>query len=298
MAFEELPAEYASFFNSGGELPDALLAEHKPAPVTPQPVAVETPAEVVAPVVPEAKVETPTPAPVVPETNPFAVQLLQEKENQLNELQKKIAELTGKIDRAAEVPAPDKTLDPLGYMTHQMEKLQAQIDAMTKAQTETTAQTQQQREAEQFMNTVRSQVAAFEKATPDYQEAYKHLMTTRMQDFTDLGMTKEQIQQNLANEEMLITRQALAAGKNPAELVYSMAKRYGFKAAPAPVAPENKLDTIKKGMEASKTAERATPPESGKVTLETALQASDRDLTQAVDKQWEELFGGKKGIFG
>jgi hypothetical protein len=296
MAFEELPTEYEAFFKSGGELPASLLAEHKPAPVATPQAVVETPAEVVPPVVPEAKVETPAPAPVVPE-NPFAVQLLQEKERQLEELNKKVAELTGRIDKAAEVAPPDKTLDPLGYMTHQMEKLQAQIDAMTKAQTESQTQTQQQKDAEQFMNTIRSQVQAFEKATPDYQEAYKHLMNTRMQDFTDLGMTKEQIQQNLANEEMLITRQALAAGKNPAELVYSMAKRYGFKAAPAPVAPENKLETIKKGMEASKTVDRSTPPDAGKVTLETALNASDRDLNVAVDKHWEELFGTKKGIF-
>lgn len=290
MAFQELPAEYDEFFKSGGELPTALLAEHKPE--VPPPVAKVEP-EVVVAVEP---VEKPAPI-VVPETNPFAVQLLQEKERQLDDLNKKIAELTGKIEKASETPPPDKTLDPLGFMTHQMEKLQAQLDAMTAAQTAAKDQTTQETQAQQFMNHVKGQVAAFEKATPDYQDAYKHLMTTRSQDFKDLGMNEQQINQNLANEEMMITRQALAAGKNPAEMVYTMAKRYGFKAAAVKVEPDNKLATIQKGLEAAKTGERSTPPDAGKVTLETALNVSDRELTQAVDKQWEELFGTKKGIF-
>src|ERR1700685_4592020 len=127
MAFEELPTEYAEFFNSGGELPAALLAEHKP--VTPPPVA-EVVKPVVAAVDTETKVETPAPAPVAPTSNPYAEQLLQEKENQLTALQKQIAELQGKIDKATETPPPDKTLDPLGYMTHMTEKLEAQLAAM------------------------------------------------------------------------------------------------------------------------------------------------------------------------
>jgi len=299
MAFEELPEAYDAFFKSGGELPESLLAEHKPVePVTPPPVAAAATEAVETAAEPVAKVETPAPAPAVPntETN-FAVQLVQEKERQLEELQKKIAELTGKIEKATEAPPPDKTLDPLGYMTHQMEKLEAQLAAMKEAQEAAKTQSTQEQQAQAFMQHVRSQVEAFEKATPDYQEAYKHLMQTRTQDFKDLGMTDQQVAQNLANEEMMITQQAIKSGKNPAEMVYAMAKRYGFKAAPAKVTPENKLDTIKKGLEAGKTAERSTPPDAGKITLETALNASDRELNNAVANSWEELFGQKKGIF-
>lgn len=292
MAFEELPTEYEEFFKSGGELPASLLAEAKVDPVTP-PVAKQ--GETAAEVVPEVKPVPETAAPVTAE-NPFAVQLLQEKERQLEDLQKKIAELTGKIEKVTEIPPPDKTIDPLGYMTHQMERLQQQLDAMTAAQNEAKTQTTQEQQAQQFMNHVKSQVSAFEKETPDYQDAYKHLMQTRMQDFKDLGMTDAQVSQNLANEEMMITQQAIKAGKNPAEMVYTMAKRYGFKPT-TKVDPENKLAKIQKGLEAAKTGERSTPPDAGKITLETAINASDKDLNQAVDKHWEELFGAKKGIF-
>jgi hypothetical protein len=113
-----------------------------------------------------------------------------------------------------------------------------------------------------------------------------------------MGFTEQQIRVALGNEEMQITKPALALGKNPAELVYNFAKRYGFQAkAPVPT-PENRLEMIKKGMDASQTLDRSTPPEVGKITTDNISQASEAQIQKMVEDDWEGLFGkSKNGIF-
>ena len=113
-----------------------------------------------------------------------------------------------------------------------------------------------------------------------------------------MGYTEQQIRAALGNEEMQITKQALALGKNPAELVYNFAKRYGFQAkAPVPT-PENKLAMIQKGMDASATLERGTPPDAGKITTDNIAQASEAQINKMVADDWEGLFGkSKNGLF-
>lgn len=315
MAFEELPADYAKFFETG-ELPSALAAAEPGSSATvipdtqvaPEPMHVPEPK--VVPVVPVTKVDPVVPvepvkpavldpAPPVPTSNPYLERLLAERDASEAALKKQIEEMQGKLTKLTETPPPDKTTDPLGFMTHQLESLTKQLADMQTGSAETRAQTEQAQQQQAVMNHLNGQVQAFEKEHTDYQAAYKHLVSMRMQDFKDLGLNEQQATQAMENEARGIMQRALATGKNPAELAYGMAKRYGFVAKPAATVEnvDNKLEIIKKGMETQTEAQRTTPPSAKDLTVDNLKNMSDRELNKVVDKEWESLFGMKKGIF-
>lgn len=285
---ENLPAEWDSFFTNGGELPDTMK--------TMVPEVVEAPAQTPAPVDEVVADPTPAPAPVNTPSTEHYDRLLQAQQEQAAQLKQQLADLQAKFAKVTEPPAPDEATDPLGYLAHQMKQIQAKIDAA-----QATAQTQQQQTAEQtqftaFINNVNSQVIAFKATHADYDDAYKHLIDLRTADYADRGMTATQAREAVGKEEMEIAAKAMQMGKNPAEVAYGMAKRYGFAPKVAQTAPENKLDAIKKGLESTKDVEGAAAP--AKVTLSNLKEASDRDLDRMVQNDWEAIFGKSKGIFG
>lgn len=315
MAFEELPADYAKFFETG-ELPAALAAEQSTATVIPD-AAPESPVvmpstpdsqHVVAPTTPAPVVETPTPAPVAktaeipavpvaPTTNPYLERLLAESDAARQAVEKQVAELKANIDKLTATPPPDKATDPLGYMQHQMEALQKQLADIASANTAQTQQTEQQRQMATLQNHINTQVGDFVKDHADYPDAYKHLVAMRTQDFVDLGLNEAQVQQALNQEANSIMQRALVTGKNPAELAYGMAKRYGYQAkAPVAATPnaENKLETIRKGMEAAGGLDRTSPPGAGDINLDNIKNMSDRDMNKAIETNWEGIFGASK----
>lgn len=294
MPFEELPDDIAQFFANGGELPASLLAEATPTEpaVTATPATAATVAEPVAPTEPVEPVAT------EPADSGYASRVIAERDAKVLELSTALDELKKQIAKASEPAAPDPNVDPLGSLTHQLGKLQKQLDTLVTSQTEVQTQTLQEKQAQAFFTQVNNNIASFKTTHADYDDAYKHLVKMRTQDFMDMGMSKDEAQNAMNQEEMQITVRAMQAGKNPGAIAYSMAQRYGFKASAAPVPPENKLDTIKKGLEASKTTEAATPSNTGKVSLETLDTLSDSELNKAVADDWEGLFGKRKGIFG
>lgn len=300
--FEALPAGYEEFFNSGGEtLPPGET--HVEAPVEEAAPRVETVAEQTPPVIPpEGVVVETTPQVTAPVPDPALERFRTEADAHQRALEKRLSGMQAEIVRLTNPPkeevAPDPQLDPLGHLNHQIQQANKQLSAMQAQKLEEAKVAAQQEQANRFMSAVNSQVQDFMKTHADYQEAYKHVVAMRTQDFTDMGMTQEQAREAMGQEEMRITAQAFQANKNPAEMLYGMAQRYGYKpAAAAPVAQtaENKLDTIRKGMEAAKGAERGTP--SPEPTLESLKGASDRDINRMVENNWEQMFGKSKDIF-
>jgi len=293
MAFEELPADYDTFFKTG-ELSDALKAQMTP-PVDTT-VAPTPPVETVVEAKPVVADPPPVTTPAPDQSNVYLQQLLRDREEAGKLMGEQMKQLQAKIDQMSAPPAPDPATDPLGAMMHQMKQMEKQIADFQKGATETQAQATQQQQAQQLLNHVKQQIGEFSKTHADYQQAYEHLKSVRTADYTEMGLTQAQIIQQLGNDERTIVQQALQQGKNPAELVYSFAKRYGYVPPVATPTPEEKLETIKKGLEASKQVTQAAPPATG-YTLDAAKVASDRDLTNMVENHWEEMMGGRKGIF-
>jgi len=133
----------------------------------------------------------------------------------------------------------------------------------------------------------------FKSKTPDYDEASKFLIQSRNEELAELGYEPDQVKQMIDVERLTIAAQAKAQGKNPAELVYNIAKRRGFTAkAPdgekaategaPPVTSEQKIDAAKKG------AEYATSLSNGRgnlppgLTVQRLLEMSEADFDRAM----------------
>lgn len=321
MAFETLPPEYQSFFDTG-ELPASMQGEAEAAAAEAARVAAEQAAndeavrvaagqpQVVTPPVVTPPVTEPAlidPAPQAPTSNPYLERLLAERDNQQAALQKQLADAQEQLKKLTEVAPPDPMTDPLGFLAHKIDATQKEIAALRASQTQVTEQQAQQAEVNAFLQNVDAHVKAFTATHPDYNDAYKHLATMRMQDFKDVGMTDAQAKQAFGQEEVGITQRALQMGKNPAEIAYGMATRYGYKAgAVTPVTPntpaavkvaDDKLDAIKKGLEASKEATRGVPV-ADVADVANLRNMSDKDLNKLVESDWDSVFGKSKGIFG
>jgi hypothetical protein len=297
MGFEALPDDIESFFNTG-EVPEGLKGEMTPV----EPVEVETPVEAAVPVEPQE----PAADPVVPATPaPDYSSALASQQQKLDALVKQLSDMQAaekaKIDEANKPIEPDPQKDPLGYLTHQIKQVGDQVKAMQDSQVQSKQQTEQQTAAQKFQEAVVGMVEEYKKTTPDYMDAYKYLIDLRTADFQVRGMSPSEIQQALGAEEGNILQNAIRQGKNPAELAYTLAKKYGYvqksaAAVPAEKAAGSKLDTIKKGMETA-GVERAAPPST--YSTDAVKGMNTNQLNEAVEHHWDEMFGrpGNKSIF-
>jgi hypothetical protein len=313
MAWEDVPADVDAFFQTG-ELPESASA---PPTETPDPNAsgdavspVETGNTSTEPSGTSEKDGAGAP-PVAPApstdsgSNVYAEELIRQQQATLDRLTKQLADMQkAQADAAAEAnkPAPiDPEKDPLGYLTQQIKAVGDQVEAMKTAQTQAQQETAQQAQQRQFIESVNTQIEAFKAKQPDYLDAYNHLVGLRTADYKLRGLTEQQIQQAIGAEEMQILQGAAAQRKNPAELVYALAKQYGYQQKSTQVVPpekkaESKLDIIKKGLETT-GADRGAPPPT--YSTESLKEMSGAQLTDAVANHWEEMFGrsGNKGIF-
>lgn len=310
MAWEDVPADVDNFFKTG-ELPSNANANDTPtetasSETTHDDGAASKTAERVEETtstsdVVHTKEESSQPAP----SNPYADELIRQQKDTLDKLTKQLSDLQTaqrqKEEEANKPVAPDPEKDPLGYLTFQINQVGEQVKAMQEAQTRTTKETAEQTQMRQFFDGVNSQIEAFKKTQPDYLDAYKHLVDLRTEDYKLRGMSPDQISQAIGREEMEILNGAVSQRKNPAEVVYALAKKYGYQQKSTTDVPpekkvESKLDTIKKGLETT-GAQRGAPP--SQYSTEAVKEMSNAQLHDAVENHWDEMFGrsGNKGIF-
>lgn len=301
MSWEDVPDDVDAFFKTG-ELPaNAETTKVDDPPIVDTPPADDPSKEGK----PDADASVVPPVETTPAPNPYADELIRQQQATLDRLTKQLADMKkAQDDAAAEAakPAPiDPKEDPLGYLTQQIKSVGDQVKAMQDAQAQSQQETAQQTQARQFMESVNAQIEAFKAKQPDYLDAYKHLVDLRTADYKLRGMTEAQIQQAIGTEELQIVQGAAAQRKNPAEVVYALAKQYGYQQKSTQDVPpekkvESKLDTIRKGLETT-GGTRAAPP--SQYSTEAVKEMSAQQLHDAVENHWDEMFGrsGNKGIF-
>lgn len=160
---------------------------------------------------------------------------------------------------------PNPTEDPIGYLEY--------VEAMIAAQAETQAQTQQQQEAQQRAQqetqAVVSRVAEYEndfrETTPDYDAAVEHLYAAKKAEYTDTGYDDAEAHNMVMAEFLTRSKRAFAAGKDPAEIVYTLAKRAGY----APKGGADKLAAIERGQRATSPLASTGARASGELTVES-----------------------------
>jgi hypothetical protein len=140
---------------------------------------------------------------------------------------------------------PFEGLDPLDVDSHKlyMNKIHQLEQKLDHVSQETNQRTQQL----QYYNTVNSQQAAFEKSHPDFNDALEHLKKVEMQVASNF-YPAQQAQQYVAQKLQNTLVAAIDTGKDAAELMYNMAKTYGYSPEVKQTGPQSNLDAINSNM--------------------------------------------------
>jgi len=133
--------------------------------------------------------------------------------------------------KAAQEPKdPDFLEDPKGYVDANVKKTAEQVKTLREENERIAQERQQQQQVNQILSGVQQHEQTFLKTTPDYHQAIDHIRTVRASQLQMLypQATPQQIQQQIANEEIGAAAQVLRAGGNPAEFAYNYAKTVGY----------------------------------------------------------------------
>lgn len=286
----ELSDLEAKFFETG-ELPDGLKTQEPAAELTAVPEILTTPAAAPAPIVNQ-------------ESQGFQAlrEALAAEQGRRVELENSLKEIAKQFDKSQQIPEPNPQEDPIGAMMYKMQKMQEEMTGLRTQLNNEQQSVQMNKQFTDFRDSVMNIRNEFAKTHTDFDQAYQHMRGVRMQDLRDMGVPEAKAAEALLQEEINITQAALRAGKNPAEQMYTMAKRYGFAAKPATAAKaESDLEKIAKGIDAAKSPQKGGTE--GILTMESLKSgdASKADWDKIVqdDDMWAKLVGGKsgKGIF-
>lgn len=191
---------------------------------------------------------------------------------------------------------PDYNTDPLGHLQGTIVALQTEL-ASIKGQTQQQTQAQQQQtQYMQVMNRYANDWSALSRTTPDALDAYNWIKADAEAEIEARlpGITPEAKAQLLQQQEELIIANAYRNGHNPAQIVYDLAKKRGFKPKAAPV-QEDKLARLQNGQKAAKSlsATKGAPNAgSDAMSLEmlSELMASpDEEDRAKADEMWTKM---------
>lgn len=225
---------------------------------------------------------------------------LYEQRHKVREFKNYVEQVRNQQAQKPQVPVvPDFNEAPLEHLKGKTEgaeetlrRIQEEQNAL-KAQIETT----------NVITNIANLENNFRRTVPDYDTAFNYLIDFRKKELALVGITDEDSQINeIRNNSAAISRAALAQGRNPAEVVYELAKQYGYKKPEtAPVAQNieqivdaNKaagvkghLTAVQQGQKvAGKTLSGAGSQDAG-ATYESVLSAKGQDF----EKKWAEIFG-------
>jgi hypothetical protein len=186
--------------------------------------------------------------------------------------------------------SPDPEEDPIGaiaWTKRQMEKISQAQEQQTANQTRTV---QEQKLAEICTRNTNE----FLKETPDYIDAYKHLMQSRISELRLQGLDDDTIGSTIRGEEQALAVSSLQQNINPASRVYDLAKARGYtgKAQANPTAAPKFDPEIEEKKKSASLNTRGNPPK-GAVTDKELANMSGADF----DKSWEKVFGKSNKSF-
>lgn len=162
----------------------------------------------------------------------------------------KLAEFQQRLDPGAQKPAFED--NPAEHLRVEVTETKKQLEDF-KAKQDTEAK------LAQFNQWYHGQAQSFASQQKDFFDAYATYNRARVEQLVNQGLTDDQATARLRYEEMQLASTAAQLGQNPAQLIYQLAQSRGYKPAelpsaqnPSTVSAPNKIEQIKKGMEASK----------------------------------------------
>jgi hypothetical protein len=138
------------------------------------------------------------------------------------------------IQKEKEVPAlkeytPVYEEDPAAYLKWQNDQILADRRQELADRQQREQQNTQAQQIQQLQQAVKQGINQYAEQTPDYNDAAKFLVESRIKELEIMGIRDRQEQmQTLTQEELQVGSWALQRGVSPGELVYNLAKSRGY----------------------------------------------------------------------
>lgn len=199
-----------------------------------------------------------------------------------------------------EEPLPDPERNPYEHLLERTRRAEKANQDAAEWRRSLETQATQQRTVQQIGQIVQTAEAQFEAANPDYPTAREHLLAQWKQEAAIAGADENVTQQYINQETMKVIQAAAQFNKNPAEIVYGLAKLRGYAQAESIIPHQETvntrltqgpdLDTIQRGQA------KARVPASGKTpaapSIESLLELDDDEFFAATKgSKWNKLVG-------
>lgn len=164
-------------------------------------------------------------------------------------LERQIADLRAKVEQPAEVydPKPDPQAEPVAYIEWLDRQLDAANHKAAQAQQAQHQTAEQERATQEVVTAVQEAEAEVADEHPDYYEAVAFLRGVRVKEYTALGYSQAEAEQQTDADAFTHAQQLIARNANPASAFYKLARERGFSKGPS------KLETIARGQAAAKS---------------------------------------------
>ena len=158
-----------------------------------------------------------------------------------------------------------------------------------------------------FDEAVGIEVNKFIETQPDYPDAFNHLVESRMKELATIGLSPDQINNQIIEENRNISISAAQQGKNPGAVAYDLAIGRGYvkasddgengaggseKVDKATAEAKAKIENIQKGIDKNVSLGGSGGDGESKKGLDYALSMSDDEFNKLSAKEVETLLGG------
>lgn len=256
---------------------------------------------------PEAKTDKPSPEKEKPaEKKMVPVEAVAEARRENRDLKKELETLRAQVadgntklqrfmdgvqKRVEEETKPKFEDNPALALKAENEQLAKDLKEIRDRLAKQDAAAQQGNQLNQHAAFVQRKEAEFSKTQPKYFEAANYVAAMWSDEFKEAGYPEEQIPGLVFQKSIGVTNQAARSEKNPAEVIWNIAKRNGFKVdepkveEKKPAAGKSKLEQVAKGLEAAKTPGGGSGPDD--LTLASIAQMDDDQIDKLVsDQDW------------
>lgn len=197
--------------------------------------------------------------------------------------------------RIGYVPDQNATADDLYNWGQDQQQLAQSLFQQRQQEEQTRAQ---QKAAEDRRNmlwaSVQDYEAEFRPQHQDYDAAVEHVMKFQRGVLENMGFTAQQANASVEGWAESLAMQALQTGRNPAQVIYDMAKQAGYAPAPAPnaQAAADKIAQIKAGQDSAKTLSGGGTPLNGSPSLASIANLKGAAFDAAFNKFLKDAISG------
>lgn len=176
----------------------------------------------------------------------------------------------------------DDDEDPIGDLSSVKAIAKAMLERDRREAEEQSKAQQQQQHFAKLSRDMAEAEDDFRAEHPDYDDAMKHFKTSLLGELEDEGFSGQELKREFESKLITLVDRALSNGRDPAQIVYNRAKKYGFASSEVDAATK-KLQAIVRSHGASKA------PASSGAKAELTIEAVNKLSGAAFDKAVEAL---------